>query len=73
MPNQKCHRCHGTGIEPDQVMIGKTLRRLRLKKHLSQTEMAKKLHISRSMLAYLESGQRVWGADVQKKYRGELQ
>lgn len=48
--------------------IGKQIRRARKKAGLSQEELAEKIHVSKSMIAYLETGRRtpsmVTGRDI---------
>ena len=66
-----CSRCSGTGLEPDDVAIGRRMRELRLAKGLSLRAMAALTGFSASYLCDLEKGRRGWGVR-QKLYEQAL-
>ena len=69
---QSCRRCNGTGVEPDQVATGQAMRALREQKNLSQTLVAKRLHVSKSYLSDLELGRRGWHSKIQERFLESL-
>lgn len=56
MAKTNCPACGGTGLKID----GKEMSLRRLEKHLTQTEVAKKMGISLQYLSDLENNKRNW-------------
>ena len=69
---QPCLRCHGTGIEPDPVAIGAAMRKKRLMRGLTMTEVAKRMNFSVPYIFDLEHGRRPWGPKASAKYAEAL-
>lgn len=60
----KCNRCNGSGSEPNDVKIGKTLKAFREKAGVSLRSTARTMDISPSYLVNLEQGTRRWNGDL---------
>jgi DNA-binding XRE family transcriptional regulator len=69
----KCKRCWGTGIEPNQAAIGAELKKLRLAAHISLRRMAQRLHISHGFLHQLEAGRRRWNPVLEEWFIRETE
>ncbi len=50
-----------------KMEIGENIRLLRISKRMSQKELAKKVNVSDSMIAYIENGQRVLPRETGKR------
>ena len=57
----KCHRCGGSGLEPDYRTLGKRARKARLSLGLSLREAARRIGATAAYLCDLEYGRRAWG------------
>lgn len=66
---QPCRRCAGTGIEPNPIAIGSSMRALRIKAKLSIREVARRCSLSAAYISDLELGRRSWGPKASTKYR----
>jgi predicted transcriptional regulator len=62
--SKSCHCCHGSGIEQDDYVLGRTMAKKRKAAGISQKDMAGYLKISNSFLAQLEAGTRHWKNEV---------
>ena len=64
----KCHRCHGTGVEPDWKKLGWQVRCERVRRGLTLTTMAKRLGVSKAHLSDMELGRRSWQGPTGRRY-----
>lgn len=64
-----CHRCNGTGFEPDPKTIGETMRRLRNAAGLSLKVVGERCGYSAAYLSDMELGRRMFGAAQIKKFK----
>lgn len=58
--NEPCHRCRGTGREPDWRGLGLKVRAAREAKSLTLREAARRIRVSGSYICDLELGRRSW-------------
>lgn len=56
----KCKRCNGTGEVQDPLVIGQTLKKMRVDAGISQARLAEVMKISPAHLCDLENGKRGW-------------
>ncbi len=69
---KSCHCCGGSGTELDHRVVGTEMRRLRLSKQLTQTDVAKRMRISKPYVSDLESGRRNWRDELVARYTKAL-
>jgi len=74
MKEKQCRCCEGSGVESDDVKLGRALSGLRLRAGLSLREVAQQMGISHSFLSQLEHGTRRWHGSFnwEKQYHGAL-
>jgi len=58
--NEQCHRCRGTGLEPDWRGLGRRVRAAREQLGVGLRAAAKRLRVSPSYISDLERGARSW-------------
>ncbi|KKM06149.1 hypothetical protein LCGC14_1746850 [marine sediment metagenome] len=68
MADGKCHRCGGTGREPDWRGIGLRARRERESRCVSLRQMAKRVGVSPAYLSDLECANRSWQGPKARAY-----
>lgn len=68
----KCHRCGGSGSEPDWRDLGKRARKARACLGLSQREAARRIGATAAYLCDLEYGRRAWGGKKARAYLKRL-
>ena len=66
--SQKCQNCFGTGYEPDQAVVGRKMRKLRVKSGFQIAPLAHAMGISPSYLSDLERGRRDWTLTLRKRF-----
>lgn len=66
MKKVKCPRCLGTGLIPDQAVVGGGLRKSRTR---SLRDVALDMGISAAHLSLLERGKRRWTPDLVERHR----
>ncbi len=64
----RCHRCGGSGLEPDWKRLGLRVRRERLRRGIALRKMAKLLRVSASHLCDMELGRRSWNGPAGRRY-----
>lgn len=60
----KCPRCKGTGEVEDPLLVGQSLRKLRLEAGITLLRMAEVMKISPGHLSDLENGKRAWRGSI---------
>lgn len=63
-----CRLCAGTGRTIDHEALGRKLRAVRERAHLTQWDVADALGVDQSFVSYLEQGARVWNPALVEKY-----
>ena len=58
--SEVCHRCRGTGCEPDWRGLGRRVRDLRVKQGIGLNEAARRLKVCGAYISDLERGNRSW-------------
>ena len=66
--SEKCHRCGGSGEEPDWRPLGKRARKERLRLGVSLRGMARLLKVTPTYLCDLEYGRRSWQGPKARRY-----
>jgi len=67
MSNEVCHRCAGTGFEPDHAAVGREYRRRREKLGLSLRSAGERIGVSAAYLSDLERGNRAWNTSITER------
>ncbi len=65
---EKCHRCGGSGKEPNNLDIGKRARKERILLGLSLREAAAEIDTNQSYICDLELGRRPWQGPKARRY-----
>ena len=70
MSREHCHRCGGSGLEPDWRGLGAQVRSERVRRNIGLRQAAKRIGVSPSHVSDLERGNRSWqGAAARKLLR----
>ena len=62
--NKPCKCCQGSGVERDDLIVGRDMRALRTMTGISLSSMAAHLGISKGYLSQLEHGKRSWTTEL---------
>jgi len=60
----RCWRCGGTGELQDPLVLGQSLRQMRIEAGITLVRMAEVMKISQGFLCDLENGKRAWRGEV---------
>ena len=66
--SEKCHRCGGSGKEPDWRPLGKRARKERLRREITVRGVARLLGVSPSFISDIERGNRSWQGPKARRY-----
>ncbi len=61
---KSCPRCGGTGQVADPLVLGQTLRQLRIDAGVTLIRMAVVMNVSQGHLSDLENGKRAWLGEI---------
>jgi len=67
MSNEVCHRCAGTGFEPDHAAVGREYRSRREKLGWSLRSAGERIGVSAAYLSDLERGNRAWNTNITER------
>lgn len=68
----KCARCNGEGVEPDETKMGVRFRKLREEAGLTIKQVSEKMRVSMGHLSSLENGKRHWRPDTIEGFQRAL-
>lgn len=63
----KCHRCGGTGREPDWRTYGRAVRTERERRGIGLRQLARRVKCSPAFLSDMERGNRSWQGPVARR------
>ena len=69
---EKCHRCGGSGLEPDDRAVGREMRDLRERRGLTLRQLAARLELSPAYISDLERGNRHWHKGMTDSFKSAL-
>lgn len=69
MKTKSCHCCEGSGKEFDHRAVGAEMRKLRLSRRVSQSEIARRLGFTPPYICDLEQGDRNWRLELIVAYK----
>lgn len=72
LKTKNCHCCDGSGKELDSRAVGAAMKAIRESRGISQTEVARRMKLSKPYICDLERGHRHWRDELIASYNKAL-